>query len=99
VSPRGQAVIPTAIADRFDRQTHGRRTKAASRFDAVAHAELWRKETACCEFVDFTPVSGPTIFDTFFDFKSLEIWLLDRRVATVRLRSLPSTALAADQTT
>jgi hypothetical protein len=44
-------------------------------------------------------VSGQTIFDTFLDFKSLQIWLLDRRVATVRLRSLPGTVLAADRPT
>jgi hypothetical protein len=40
-------------------------------------------------------VSAQAIFDTFLDFKTLEIWRLDRRVATLRRENLPGTALGA----
>ena len=38
-------------------------------------------------------VTARTIFDTFLDFQTLEIWRRDRRVASLRRENFPRTAL------
>ena len=59
--------------------------------DATGVVQMTSKHYAADDAA--TKVIAQTIFDTFLDFQTLEIWRRDRRVATLRRENFGRTAL------